>query len=149
MAEPAAVASTTMQYTGHVNLKYQQGKGSFGSSLPRFRAGHMSQAPGQFKSDGSPSKIGPGHYQQQLTQPPKLSKDGKTIRKNKGLFKSNFALTQHYKLGLKQESYSKKGYGVGFVSKRDRFTGVVEEKFIMSQNLRQAQSMPTIAPPDG
>ena len=50
--------------------------------------------------------------------------------RNKGRPQSDFAQTIHYKLGLKQESYSRKGYGVGFVSKINRFTGVVEEKFI-------------------
>ena len=33
---------------------------------------------------------------------------------------------QHYKLTPKVESYSKRGFGVGFVSKADRFTGVNE-----------------------
>ena len=35
----------------------------------------------------------------------------------------------HYKLSLKRESYSQKGFGNGFTSSGDRFTGVNEAKF--------------------
>ena len=102
-------------HAGSTSLKYQQGKGSFGSSIPRFKEDPMSQTLGLFQSDGAPCKIAPGHYQQPLTKPPKLAKDG-SIRKHKGLINSNFTRQHHYKLGVKQESFSKKGFGVGFVS---------------------------------
>ena len=41
----------------------------------------------------------------------------------------NFNSQAHYKLKEKQESYSTKGYGNGFLSRGDRFTGVHEAKF--------------------
>ncbi len=37
-----------------------------------------------------------------------------------------FSNQAHHKLGTKGESYSLKGYGNGFVSKGDRFSGIDE-----------------------
>ena len=42
-AEVVAVPPKTAQHAGSASLKYKQGKGSFGSSIPRFDAGRMSQ----------------------------------------------------------------------------------------------------------
>ena len=63
--EVNAISPHTMQYTGSaVSLWYQQGLGTFGSSIPRFRDDHMTMTnpPGQFLSDGNVAKIAPGHY---------------------------------------------------------------------------------------
>ena len=37
----------------------------------------------------------------------------------------------HYKLKLKSESFSRKGFGNGFVSKANRFSGINESKFLL------------------
>ena len=65
------------------------------------------------------------------------------------MLNSNFTRQHHYKLSLKQESFSKKGFGVGFVSGGDRFTGIAEAKFKTAADLRQAQSVPSMATQDG
>ena len=46
-----------------------------------------------------------------------------------------FSNQAHHRIGSKGESYSLKGYGNGFVSKGDRFSGIDEQKFISNSNL--------------
>ena len=53
-----------------INLKYQQGQGSFGSNIPRFDAKDKVASQTSFKRDGDPTKIGPGHYQKSMTIDP-------------------------------------------------------------------------------
>ena len=45
-----------------------------------------------------------------------------------------FSVAPHYKNPSKTESYSVKGFGNGFVSAVDRFTGVNEAKFTFKQS---------------
>lgn len=45
-----------------------------------------------------------------------------------------FSSHAHHKLHVKEESYSKKGFGNGFVSLADRFSGVDETKFLVNTN---------------
>lgn len=99
-------------------------------------------------------KLGPGTYynnaevDEQATQPTfqlSLKGEGKLSTGTSSLTKIQTARTSgltkaltpgkcgnvqsHYKLKQKAESYSCKGFGNGFASKADRFSGVHEAKF--------------------
>ena len=54
---------------------------------------------------------------------------------NKAFTFTNFSNQPHHRLANKAESYSVKGFGNGFVSQANRFTGVDERKFMLNTNL--------------
>ena len=73
-------------------------------------------------------KLGPATYHSNVddnTDQPKSEIRSKTSFNQV----TNLNSQPHYKLKQKKESYSKKGFGNGFASKTDRFTGVHEAKF--------------------
>ena len=49
----------------------------------------------------------------------------------------NFGNEMHYKLGVKRESFSKKGYGVGFASQADRFNKGTDVKLSMQAEIQK------------
>ena len=72
-------------------MHYKQGKGSFGSNIPRFEERENIASQTSFRRDGNPKKIAPGHYQKSVTiPPPKASSNGQAAPTKEGPL-SNFS----------------------------------------------------------
>ena len=93
---------------------------AFGSSKPRFTE--------TMSPTFQPKLGGPATYYTTVSSNSKKPTTLLSISKSMIDFNKNKEKA-HYRLNNKQESYSTRGFGNGFASQGDRFTGINELKF--------------------